>query len=45
MEAKRKKADEFWDSILNGEKRISDKEAEEMHTLTKKLKKEWGFRR
>ena len=36
--------EDFWEYILNGEKRISDKEAEEMQEIVKKLRKEKGFR-
>lgn len=36
--------EDFWEYILNGEKRISDKEAEEMQEMVKKLRKEKGFR-
>lgn len=35
---------EFWNFILNGEKRISDEEAEIMHETVKKSRKEWGHR-
>ena len=35
---------DFWDEILNGEKLMSDKEAEEMKVITMKLRKERGFR-
>ena len=31
---------ELWDFILNGEKRISDEEAEEMQKIVKKSRKE-----
>ncbi|MBS3051078.1 MAG: hypothetical protein J4400_02930 [Candidatus Aenigmarchaeota archaeon] len=34
----------FWDKILNGEKILSDKEADEMESFVKKLRKEKGFR-
>ena len=40
----KKNSDDFWDSILKGEKILSDKEAEDMHKITRKLRKEWGFR-
>ena len=33
-----------WDEILKGEKIISDKEAEDMLKIVKKLRKEKGFR-
>lgn len=33
-----------WDSILHGEKIISDKEAEDAEKLVKKSRKEYGFR-
>ena len=39
-----KKSDDFWGEVLSGERRISDKEAEEMHRELKKLRKEKGFR-
>lgn len=34
----------FWDTILNCEKILSDKEAEEMEEVTTKIRKEYGFR-
>lgn len=34
----------FWNEILNGEKLMSDKEAEEMRIITSKIRKERGFR-
>ena len=34
----------FWDEILYGEKLMTDKEAEEMKKITKKIRKERGFR-
>ncbi len=34
----------FWDKILNSEKILSDKEADEMESFVKKLRKEKGFR-
>jgi len=34
----------FWDDILHGEKILSDKEADEMESFVKKLRKEKGFR-
>ena len=39
-----KNSKDFWNEILNGEKLMSDKEAEEMKILTIKLRKEKGFR-
>ena len=39
-----KQNEDFWDYILSGEKRISDKEAEEMQEMVRKLRKEKGFR-
>lgn len=39
-----KKDDDVWDFILSGERRISDKDADEMETSLKKLRKERGFR-
>ncbi len=44
IEEYNKKSDEFWDKILSGEKRISDKEAEEMHKTVRKLRKEKWFK-
>lgn len=44
-EYRKKRVNKFWESILHGEKLISDKEAEEMHAFTKKLRKEWGYRK
>ena len=35
-----KHSNKIWDKILYGEKIISDKEAEELHKLTKKIRKE-----
>ena len=35
---------DFWNSILKGEKILSDKEAEEMIALVRNLRKEHGFR-
>jgi len=40
-----KNSEEFWDSILNGEKNLSEKEAEEMLSISKKIRKKKGFRR
>ena len=40
----KRSSDEFWKDILKGEKIISDKDAEEMHKVSRKLRKEWGFR-
>ena len=34
----------FWDTILNNEKILSDREAEEMEAATKRVRKEYGFR-
>ena len=39
-----KNSKDFWNEILNGEKLMSDKEAEEMKILTIRLRKEKGFR-
>ena len=39
-----KRSGEFWNEVLSGEKRISDKEAEDMLKIVKKLRKERGFR-
>ena len=38
------KSDEFWDEILSGKKRLSNKEAKEMHKIVKELRKDRGFR-
>ncbi|MBM3233083.1 hypothetical protein FJZ18_02865 [Candidatus Pacearchaeota archaeon] len=35
-----KYANDVWDKILHGEKILSDEEAEEMHTVSRKLRKE-----
>lgn len=35
---------DFWNSILKGEKILSDKEAEEMLVVVRELRKERGFR-
>jgi len=40
-----KQNEDFWQEILSGEKRISDKEAEEMQKIASKSRKEWGFRK
>ncbi|MBI5393589.1 hypothetical protein HZA96_07010 [Candidatus Woesearchaeota archaeon] len=34
----------FWNKILNAEKIISDKEADEIEKITKRIRKEYGFR-
>lgn len=34
----------FWDSILKSERILSDKEADELESFVKKLRKEKGFR-
>ena len=39
-----KHSNSFWEKILSGEKILSDKEAEEIEKITKKLRKEKGFR-
>lgn len=39
-----KRSKDFWKLILSGEKILSDKEAEEMKEVVKKLRKERGFR-
>jgi len=39
-----KHADSFWEKILNGEKILSDKEAEDISNISKSLRKERGFR-
>ncbi len=44
VEEYEKKTEEFWDEILSGERRISDKDAEDMHKSVKELRKERGFR-
>lgn len=35
-----KYANDVWDKILNSGKILSEKEAEEMHTITRKIRKE-----
>lgn len=35
-----KNAEDTWNEILNGKRILSDKEAKEMHNITKKLRKE-----
>ena len=35
---------EFWNSILKGKKILTDKEAEDMISVVKELRKEHGFR-
>lgn len=39
-EYEKKRDDDFWNNILHGEKLLSDKEADEMLNLSKKLRKE-----
>lgn len=39
-----KTEDPAWEAILKGEKILSDEEADEMHDLVKKMRKEKGFR-
>ncbi len=39
------KSDSLWDTILNHEKILSDKEAEAMQEFVKKLRNEYGFRK
>ena len=39
-----KQSKDFWDSVLHGEKILSDAEAQEMHKTVRKLRKEYGFR-
>ena len=38
------KSKEFWNDILESEKLLSDKEADELLNRMKKLRKEYGFR-
>ena len=40
-----KHSNEIWSKILNPEKILSDKEANEMHSIVVKLRKEYGFRK
>jgi hypothetical protein len=40
-----KENEKFWKEILNAGKIISDKEAEELLEVSKKIRKEWGFRK
>ena len=39
-----KKSEEFWDKILHAGKILSDKEAEEINKISRKIRKEKGFR-
>ena len=39
-----KRGKEFWKTILEGEKILSDKEAEELKSVSKALREERGFR-
>lgn len=39
-----KRSKEFWKAILEGEKILTDKEAEELKSVVKNLRKEYGFR-
>ncbi len=39
-----KRADFVWRKILSGEKIISDREAKELEKITRKVRKEAGFR-
>ncbi|MBI3032710.1 hypothetical protein HYY69_04505 [Candidatus Woesearchaeota archaeon] len=39
-----KKTENVWENILNGEKLISDKEADTMEKKLLKVRKEYGFR-
>ncbi len=39
-----KKSEDFWNDILNGEKNLSDDEAEDMIKILEESRKERGFR-
>lgn len=39
-----RRADEVWDKILHSGKILSDNEAEDMHKMVRKMRKERGFR-
>ena len=39
-----KRAQNVWDTIFHSGKILSDKEAEDMHKIVRKLRKERGFR-
>ncbi|MBI2632478.1 hypothetical protein HYW75_05730 [Candidatus Pacearchaeota archaeon] len=39
-----KDSNEFWDSILNGDKILTDKDAKAIHKYSRELRKERGFR-
>ena len=38
------KSKEFWKAVLEGEKIISDREAEELKAVSREIRKEHGFR-
>ncbi len=40
----KKESLDFWDDVLNGEKIISDREADSLREVVKTLRKERGFR-
>ena len=40
VETYERDAEDVWDEILNGKRILSDKEAEEMHKITRKIRKE-----
>jgi len=41
---KEKNTNNFWNTILNGERILSDKEAKEMEKVNKRIREEYGFR-
>lgn len=41
----KKNSEEFWEEILNEEKNLSNQEAEKILEISKKSRKEYGFRR
>ncbi len=44
IEEYNKSSETFWAEILKGERILSDKEADEIENIVKKLRKERGFR-
>ncbi|MBU0758298.1 MAG: hypothetical protein KKF44_09590 [Nanoarchaeota archaeon] len=41
---KERKAKKFWDDILNGEKLLSDKDADKIKILVKEMRSDYGYR-
>jgi len=37
-------ADKVWDNILSGEKILTEEEAKDIEKITKRIRKEYGFR-